>query len=371
MKSKLLAVLLLSAVIAAAQAWQMALPGYSYKFPHDYFDHPNYETEWWYYTGNLHAPDGHRYGFELTFFRRAVRLQPQKVASENITWRLDQLYLAHLALSDIDGRSFYHTERLNRAGPGLAGVSLSQRRYWNGNWQVRWNSLATGDQQLQAVCDKFTLRLELKPQKPIIIHGQNGISKRGSAPGQASHYISFTRIAATGHLEENGASIAVSGLAWMDHEFFTQPQDSGVAGWDWFSIQLDTGEDLMLYRLRDAAGKETPYSSGTYVDRQGKTTFFDATQFSLRTDEIWRSPDSAARYPIAWTIEIPSLGLQLSERTDLKNQELFTKGSISPVYWEGAVSYHGQVHGRSANGVGYLEMTGYGKNMASTSATYK
>lgn len=361
MKNRLFAALLIGAVIAPSQVWQRAMPGYEYSFPRDYFNHPNYETEWWYYTGNLRARDGHRYGFELTFFRRAVHLPPKTAESEDVTWRPDQLYLAHLALSDIDGGTFYHTERLNRAGPGLAGISLDQQRYWNGNWQARWNSLTTGKQELQAVCDRFTLTLDLEPQKPTVVHGQAGIIRKGPERGQTSHYISFTRIAARGKLERNGRAVSVNGLAWMDHEFFTEPSGSDVRGWDWFSIQLDNGEELMLYRLLDGTGNETPYSSGTYVDSQGKATFLDAGQFSLVPGDTWRSPDSGARYPIGWTIAVPSLDLQLSERTALKDQELFTKGGVSPVYWEGAVSYEGQMHGRPVKGVGYLEMTGYRK----------
>ena len=371
MKNRLLATLLLGVAMAPAQTGQIAVPGYQYKFPRDYFDHPNFETEWWYYTGNLHAPDGHRYGFELTFFRRAVHLATPTAESEDATWKPDQLYLAHLALSDIDGGSFYHTERLNRAGPGLAGISLNQQRYWNGNWDVHWSSLTTGEQQLQAVCDRFTLTLNLKPQKPIVLHGQAGIVRKGPEPGQSSHYISFTRIAAQGRLERNASSTPLTGLAWMDHEFFTEPPRSGVTGWDWFAIQLDNAEELMLYRLRDAAGNETPYSSGTYVDARGKTRFLDVAQFSLQPGETWRSPDTGARYPIAWTIDVPSLDLHLSERTNLKNQELFTKGSISPVYWEGAVTYTGQMRGNAVNGVGYLEMTGYEKEVGLTSNAYK
>src|SRR6185437_7195826 len=153
MKSRVLAAFAIVALIASAQQWQAALPGYRYRFPRDYFNHPEYRTEWWYYTGNLRAANGHRYGFELTFFRQAVRLPASTAVPENAIWRPHQLYLAHLALSDIDGQTFYYTQRLNRAGSGLAGVSLRQQRYWNGNWQVHWNSLDTGEQQLQAVCD--------------------------------------------------------------------------------------------------------------------------------------------------------------------------------------------------------------------------
>lgn len=361
MKSRVLAALAVVSLIASAQQWQIALPGYRYDFPRDYFNHPEYRTEWWYYTGNLRAANGHRYGFELTFFRQAVPLAVPAAVPENATWRPDQLYLAHLAMSDIDGQTFYYTERLNRAGPGLAGISLQQQRYWNGNWQVRWSSLETGDQQLQAVCDRFTLTLNLKPEKPIVIHGQNGVSRRGPASGQASHYISFTRIAAQGRLDRSGESIALAGFAWMDHEFFTERDNNDAMLWDWFAIQLDDNEELMLYRLRDRSGRETPYSSATYVDAAGKARFLNSTQFSVTPGERWQSPHSGARYPTRWSVTIPELGLHLSEQTPLKDQELFTKDGVSPTYWEGAVSYQGQIHKKNVTGVGYLEMTGYAR----------
>lgn len=361
MRSKAALALLTTVLVVQAQEWEAALPGYRYEFPRDYFNHETYQTEWWYYTGNLRGRDGHRYGFELTFFRQAAQLTERGAASQDTVWRRDQLYLAHLALSDIDGGTFYHTERLNRAGPGLAGISFKEKRYWNGNWQVRWTSFTTGAQQLQAVSDKFTLILELKPQKAAVIHGKDGLTRKGPAAGQASHYISFTRLAAGGHLERNGDSVGVTGLAWMDHEFFSEPAKSETTRWDWFSIQLGNDEELMLYRRRDASGVQIPYSSGTYVDAQGKAKFLRAIDFSLVPGETWRSPNSGARYPIAWSISVPSLDLRLSEQTPMKDQELFTTASISPVYWEGTVSCEGQMHGHNVKGVGYLEMTGYDK----------
>jgi predicted secreted hydrolase len=358
-RNKAALVLITAALIAHAQDWQLAVGGYRYEFPRDYFNHENYQTEWWYYTGNLRGRDGHRYGFELTFFRQSARSPRQVFGSENAVWRPDRLYLAHLALTDIDAGTFYHTERLNRAGPGLAGISTNEKRYWNGNWQVRWDSLATGNQQLQAVCDAFTLTLHLRPQKHAIVHGEDGLTRKGPLPGQASHYISFTRIAAEGRLNRDGKAIAIAGLAWMDHEFFTEPAHGESTRWDWFSIQLDNGEELMLYRIRDASGAATPYSSGTYVDARGKAEFISAAQFSLVPGEVWLSPHSGARYPIAWSISVPSHALELSERTTVRDQEFFTKSGIAPTYWEGTVTYEGQMHGRDVNGVGYLEMTGY------------
>ena len=361
MRSRLLAAMLLAGVIAAGEVWQTAQPGYRYEFPRDYFSHPNYQTEWWYYTGNLRSADGHRYGFELTFFRRAVDVAPEVRASEAAAWVPDQLYLAHLALSDIDGKRFYYSERLNRAGPGLAGISLNDRMYWNGNWQVQWKSLETGEQQLRAVCSQFKLLLELKPEKRVVVNGRNGISRKGPAPDDASHYLSFTRIAARGRLTIAGQQIDVTGPAWMDHEFFSERSNSGLAGWDWFSIQLDNREELMLYRLRDAAGNPTPYSSGTYVDAQGRARFLDASEFSLAPGRTWHSRNSGANYPVSWTISVPALQLYLSEEPALEDQELFSKGGLWPTYWEGAVTYRGNMRARQVAGLGYLEMTGYAK----------
>ena len=362
MKSKWALALSLVSGIFAAQHWQSAAPGYRYEFPRDHFSHPEYQTEWWYYTGNLRTANGHRFGFELTFFREAMPLSAAADSSE--VWRPDQIYLAHLALSDIDGEDFYHTERINRAGPGLAGVSLEQRRYWNGNWQVRWNP-GTGEQQeLRAVCDHFSLNLRLNPEKPLVIHGQDGISRKGAAPADASHYISFTRLHAAGKLQWKGRAFDLSGLAWTDHEFFSPLQDNTRAGWDWFAIQLNNNEELMFYRLRRTSGALDPFSSGTYVDSHGQAHFLAAHDFSLTPGETWLSRLSEARYPVGWTISVPSLELQLTERTSLPNQELFSSIGPSPTYWEGAVTYRGHIHAQPVEGLGYLEMTGYAKSSA-------
>ncbi|HLH04025.1 MAG TPA: lipocalin-like domain-containing protein [Bryobacteraceae bacterium] len=346
-------------VLASAQSWEIAQPGYRYEFPRDHFSHPGYETEWWYYTGNLHAPHGHRYGFELTFFRQAQKLNAALIASEPPVWRPDQIYLAHLALSDIDGHRFYHQERLHRAGPGLAGAALSDQRYWNGNWQVRWTALPRADQELMAVCERFTIELHLKSAKPPVIQGQDGISRKGPQPAEASHYISFTRLTASGTLKLGTTSEPVNGTAWMDHEFFSEPPASDLTGWDWFAIQLNTNEELMLYRLRDAHGRISPYSSGSYVDPQGRARFLAGSDFALVPQETWHSAQSGATYPVTWQIRVPSLGLLLNETTDLKDQELREPDSASPTYWEGAVNYRGTSQGKPITGVGYLEMTGY------------
>ncbi len=358
MKRSGFAVLALAAAVISGQQWQIAKPGYQYEFPRDHFSHSGFQTEWWYYTGNLRAADGHRFGFELTFFRQAQHLTPEQMAASDPVWRPDQIYLAHLALSDIDGQKFFHTERLNRAGPGLAGADLIDQKYWNGNWHAKWISLATGEQELQAVSSELSFHLHLKPEKPFVINGQNGISRKGPLPGEASHYISYTRLGTSGKLHWEDRDFNVQGLAWMDHEFFTESGDNNLAGWDWFAIQLEDRQELMLYRLRSKSGSDR-FSSGTFVDTEGKAHYLDASQFEIKPLKTWHSAGSGATYPISWQISVPSAGLELTQRTALANQELFNAQDVSPTYWEGAVTYEGTARGVPVQGVGYLEMTGY------------
>lgn len=365
----LLGTLLLLQPLAAQ--YRTAVPGYRFEFPRDHFGHPDFRTEWWYYTGNLTSSNGHQFGFELTFFRQAVSRDP---APSN-DWTVRDLYLAHLALSDLDGRQFYHSERVNRAGPGIAGVSSSSARIWNGNWQVQWkdsgqqkdadqqsNSSQHNDsiQQLEAIDERFRLHLNLHSQKPPIIHGENAVSQKSVGAGHASYYISLTRLTASGEIILNNEKFSVSGLAWMDHEFFTQQLQSDQIGWDWLSIQLKDGTELMLFRLRRRDGSVDSYSSGTFIDVQGHSTHLRNEDFTLRpSGETWTSPANHATYPISWRIDIPRLALDLQAQTRLPGQELATNSPFSPSYWEGAISFSGHRASQPISGVGYLEMTGY------------
>ena len=170
--------------------YRPALPGYRYSFPRDHFEHPDFRTEWWYYTGNVRSAQGKRFGFELVFFRQGRKREPIENRS---AWRIDDVYLAHLALTDIDGGKFYPEERLNRAGPGIAGASFEKRRVWNGNWSAQWSD---GGQTLDAVGAAFRFHLSLAPSTPPIIHGENGVSQKAEGAGKASHYVSFPRLEA-------------------------------------------------------------------------------------------------------------------------------------------------------------------------------
>jgi predicted secreted hydrolase len=331
--------LVLSCIIplaAAPTAYREALPGYLYQFPRDHFDHQDFRTEWWYYTGNVTGPDGERYGFELVFFRQGERQDRQNQSA----WAVKNLYLAHAALTDARGRRFRYEERLNREGPGIAGASFERRRIWNGNWSAQWNGES---QTLEAITPEFRFHLQVTPEKPLVIHGENGVSQKAEGAGHASHYVSFTRLGVTGTINKR----AVKGSAWMDHEWFTEQLAPDQVGWDWFSIQLDNNTELMLFDLQRKDGSEDPYSSGTFVDAHGVAHHLTHEDFTLQ------SILQHSKYPVAWRIRVPSLNMDLMEKPVLEDQTLHSKEGGAN-YWEGAVDYSG-----THKGVGYLEMTGY------------
>ncbi len=346
------AALLFFAVATTAQ-YRDALPGYRYKFPQDHFNHPDFQTEWWYYTGNVKSANGHRFGFELTFFRHGVDRESKTVS----TWAVRDLYFAHLALSDLDGDKFLHAERTNRAGPGIAGVSEADGRIWNGNWQVTWRS---DEQILQAVDERFALLFTLRSAKPPVIHGENGISQKAEGAGHASHYISLTRLNTQGEIELGSRKFQVIGTAWMDHEFFTHQLEPDQVGWDWMSIQLQNNTELMLFHIRRKDGSIDPFSAGTFVDALGNTTHLRRDEFSLEpVGATWMSPATRAVYPVRWKISVPKLGIALEASTSLPSQELPSPAGFVPAYWEGAVVVSGTKGRSPIGGVGYLEMTGY------------
>jgi predicted secreted hydrolase len=321
-------------------AYREALPGYSYQFPRDHFEHEDFRTEWWYYTGNVTDMGGKRFGFELVFFRQGAKSGSQNKSA----WAVENLYLAHAALTDADGKKFWFEERLNRRGPGVAGASLAKQRIWNGNWSTQWSGES---QTLDAVTDHFRFHLKLEPEKPFVIQGENGVSQKAEGKGRASHYVSFPRLRVSGNIETGGTSHQVRGSAWMDHEWFSEQLGSDQVGWDWFSVQLENHTELMLFQLRRKDGSIDPFSSGTYIDADGKAHHLRRNDFTLQPVSTWQ------KYPVAWRLEIPSLKISLTCRAVLENQRLRSKGS-GPSYWEGAVDYSG-----SHKGVGYLEMTGY------------
>ena len=335
-------------------AWRSADPGRALVFPRDHAAHPDYRIEWWYYTGNLEAAGGRRFGYQVTFFRAGVDRRPVNPSR----WAVRDLYMAHLAVTDVARREHHVAERLNRAGVGWAGADPETLRVWNDGWTLALEE--GGAHRLVAASDdgRMALDLRLEPAAPPVPHGEDGYSRKGNEPGNASHYYSLTRLPTTGRLTVGGDSFDVAGASWMDHEFGSSFLEPAQAGWDWFSIQLDDGTDLMLYTMRRLDGSADPWSSGTVV-APGGVTRLRAGDYRLVPGRRWTSPESGAAYPVAWRISIPSLGVALRAEAAVDAQELRTGRSTGVTYWEGAIDVHGTRGGRPVTGRGYLEMTGY------------
>lgn len=344
-------VLALSTILSAAD-WREAAAGYRFAFPRDHASHPDYKIEWWYYTGNVETSAGRRFGYQVTFFRVGVVAAPENPSR----WAVRDLHMAHLAVSDPEGARYRFDEKLTRGGPGLSGAATDRYRVWNEDWSASLDD--QGRHVIRAASDRAGVDLVLSEGKAPAINGIDGISQKGAQAGNASHYYSLTRMPTRGVVTIDGERFEVSGEGWMDHEFGTSFLEREQQGWDWLSLQLSDGRELMLYQLRRSDGTRDPRSSGTLVDTAGRTTHLSAADFTLApTGQTFRAP-SGATYPIGWTIAVAGLGLDLRVSTPMENQELFTRGA-GIAYWEGLVDVAGTSRGARLTGRGYLEMTGY------------
>ena len=336
---------------AQSERWRQAEPDYAWRFPRDHGSHPEYRIEWWYYTGNVASDRGRRFGYQVTFFRIGVDPAPENPSR----WAVRDLYMAHLAVTDLGTGRHLVAERLDRGGLGWAGAREGALDVWNGDWRASLD----GDRHRLVVVDRaFGVDLDLETGRGPTLHGEGGLSRKGSSPGNASQYYSMTRMPTTGRIRLDGEWIDVVGASWMDHEFGTTFLEPGQVGWDWFSLQLEDGRDLMVFQLRRADGRPDRHSAGTWVDRDGAA--------ALRRDDVrlvpgrrWTSPASGAAYPVAWRVEVPGRETVLEVVAALDAQELDTAASTGVTYWEGAVTVTGRVGGRRVRGRGYLEMTGY------------
>ena len=313
-------------------------------FPADHGSHAGYRNEWWYFTGNLADEAGRRYGFQYTLFRFAL---PQ-FETRDSDFETAALWMGHLAVSDFDRQRFFKVERFGRDALGLAGAD--QDLWWLRDWEVR----RTGDSwRLQAGFEGVDLDLELEPLRPIVLQGNAGYSRKGPEPGNASRYYSITRIGVSGALALDGEPRRVSGLAWLDREWGSSQLGEGIAGWDWFALQLDDGRDLMLYRLRTEDGQAAPFSAGLLVQADGSYRLLERDDFELRPRRWWRDA-VGIEWPVAWTAELPLAGLTLEVEAVFDTQRWDT----TVAYWEGAVRVRSGVDGREL-GRGYLELSGY------------
>ncbi len=340
----------------ALLGFKQAVPGYALQFPADHAAHPDYRTEWWYYTGHLQTTTGKRYGYQLTFFRH--RVDSSGPTLHPSTWFADNVYMAHLAITDETARRFVYGEKRNRAALGLAGASEQRYHVWNEDWLAeRLGSV----QHLAGEIPGYKLNLIVTPVKPPVLHGaaQDGLSQKGEGTGHASYYYSFTRLKTEGVLQTSEGAFEVEGISWMDHEFSSSQLTESQVGWDWFSVQLANNYELMLFHMRQRDGSIDPYSSGTLVRPDGTSLHLRRDDVQVQAHGQWKSPKSGAVYPQRWTIRIPTVDLTLSLEPVLAEQELVTDNSTRVTYWEGSVSVRGSMQGQVTEGVGYVELTGY------------
>ena len=354
-------------LFASSFTYQLALPGRKLTFPRDHFSHPDFKTEWWYYTGHFETESGKSYGYQVTFFRFGLR-DRQKEAKERpprfefphrgelVEPLFTDLYMAHFALSDKQGRHFRFWERANRGHGDKAGAATDRYLVWNENWKIE----AQGQSHVIHVRHQdVALMLRLTPLKPPVLHGNDGLSQKAEGEGRASYYYSFTRLRTEGELEIAGKKEKVQGQSWMDHEFGSNQLAEDQLGWDWFSVQLDNGVELMLYLMRRKDGSVDLHSSGTLISASGASRRLKLSDFQVQALERWKSPRSGGTYPMRWRVRVPGEGIDLEIVPFFPDQELDTRKSTKVVYWEGSVQVRGSYQKKPVQGLGYVEMTGY------------
>ena len=325
------------------------------EFPRDHGPHPTFQTEWWYFTGNLASQNNAQYGFQFTIFRRAFSRDPLNLDSD---WADNQVYLAHVGITDVATQEYLVDEKSSRGALGLAGAQIKPFAVWVEDWAangVPGQCKGCLDINLKAKTDEFTFDLHLKSAKPVVLHGEQGFSRKSDTAGIASYYYSLTRLETSGTLTKNDTTTKVSGSSWMDHEWFSTVLGSEQAGWDWFSLQLDDGRELMLFQIRPLDASTQPFKYGILVDPDGQTEKLVASTMMFTPTRQWQSLSSQISYPVRWQVEIPTIDMVLDVEARVDSQAR----DDSFRYWEGAVTVSGQQQGQPVTGVGYLEMTGY------------
>ena len=332
----------------------IALPPRTLVFPRDLGSHPDFAIEWWYITGHLRtgAQSGAReFGFQLTFFRSRV------AATQGLrsAFAAKQLLFAHAAVTDVAGKKLLHDQRIARAGFDVAKASETDTAVTLRDWSlVRTN----GHYQAQVKGDEFQFSLALTETQPLLLQGNQGLSRKGPDPAQASYYYSLPQLKTTGNLKIGGQSWPVEGTAWLDHEWSQALMPPQAVGWDWIGMNLHNGSALTAFRLRDKTGQAL-WAGGSFrpgpAGGLAPTRIFNSDEVQFTALRRWKSPLSQADYPVEWTVRTP--GATYTVKAVLDNQELDSRSSTGAIYWEGLsdlLDGQGQSVGR-----GYLEMTGY------------
>jgi predicted secreted hydrolase len=338
--------LLVAPAARTAAPYARPSPDTVLRFPPDHGAHPEFRTEWWYLTGRLAARDGREYGFQVTFFRSRPRVAEE--GSSRFAPR--QLIFAHAALSDATAGRLLHDQRAARAAFDLAGADTGTTRVWIRDWRLA----RAGDGTLVDIAaTAFRLALTCTPTQPLLLQGDEGFSRKGPEPGQASHYYSVPQLAVSGRIGLGAASVDVTGSAWLDHEWSSEIMGANAVGWDWVGINLDDGGALMAFVMRGHDGAPV-WSAATLRDAGGSRSVLPPSAVQFTPRRTWRSPRTGASYPVAVLIRVGARSFAIEPWFD--DQEIDARASTGTVYWEGAVraSEDGVVRGG-----GYLELTGY------------
>ena len=327
-------------------------PKQNLSFPRDHGSHDDARVEWWYVTGQLDTASGRRLGYQLTFFRTGIADEPRSARASSFAAR--DLFLAHFARTDARAGTFRFAERIHRTGVGAAFAREDRLCVANEDWRLEE---VGGRLVLFASDGGEEVSLVLTPEKPPVLHGAGGLSRKGPESEAVSRYVSLTRLRSEGWWTAGGKSEAVAGLSWFDHEWGSGSIGKDTAGWDWFALHLLDGRDLMLYRMRGPAGSPR-FSAGTLVEKDGRAMPLGASDFTLEETARWKSAASGASYPARWVLRVPRAEVAAEVVPLVKDQELVTGKSTRVTYWEGAcdvtVPGSGVPLGRA-----YVEMTGY------------
>lgn len=335
---------------AATEGYQQALVARPFNFPEDHGPHFGFRDEWWYVTGNLRADDDRRYGFQITFFRRQI--QPG-TGIDSSDWQSPQVYMAHFAVTDIDGDNYTFFERFGRPAAGIAGARAQPFAVWLDSWRLEALDTEARHLRLSARAGAIALELELQADTAPVPQGDNGLSRKSAAPGNASFYYSMPRLTAHGNLRDrNGQDRKVHGLAWLDREWSTSALGAEQVGWDWFSLQLDDGRSLMLYRLRHRDGGTDAFSYAALLGADGSKHTLPIAELELTPLDYWTSP-TRTRYPIRWRLRSATHDIDWEIAAALPQQ--WFNGNFR--YWEGAVII--RTNASAEIGRGYMELTGY------------
>ena len=355
--------LIFLSLLGAALDWKPARPDYAWSFPRDHWARTGYRTEWWYFTGHLQTrgETPRRFGYQFTFFR--VGLQPASPPL-NSAWTARDVIMGHAAVTDLTGKRHLFAEVLYRAMPllGEFGDGTGPLIAWSrgpagssGRWSLHWNGegfdLTASDES-----QDFVFRLTTRGTKGPVFQGPNGYSVKGGDDGAASQYYSYTRMATRGRVSIDGEGHEVEGVSWMDKEFGSNQLGARQIGWDWFSLQLDDGRDLMLYLLRDRRNR-VDFAHGTLIFKDGRTRYLESGAWSVRATGAWTSPRNGARYPAGWEVALPGEGLKMTVTPEVPDSENVSRLLPGLAYWEGPVRI--ETAGGVRLGRGYVELTGY------------